>query len=70
MYYENYDTILMADISENTPQKLRILKCNEYMVNTSDFIICYVEHNGGAAKTLEFAQKKTNIEIINIATTI
>ncbi len=69
MYYKNYDSILMADMPECTPQRLRILKCNEYMVNNSDFIICYVERrSGGAAKTFEFAEKKTNIEIINIAT--
>ncbi len=71
MYYENYDTILMADIPENTPQKLRILKCNEYMVNNSAFILCYVEHSsGGAARTLEFAENKADIEIINIAKVI
>lgn len=70
MYYKNFDTILMADIPENIPQKLRILKCNEYMVNNSDFLICCIEHSGGAYKTLEFAEKKINIEIINIATKI
>ena len=67
MYYKNYDSILMADMPERTLQKFRILKCNEYMVNNSDFIICYVERrSGGAAKTLEYAEKKMNIKIYNL----
>lgn len=65
-YYKNYDVILMADIPLNTPHKFRILKCNQYMVKNSDFLICFVEFSfGGAAKTLEYA-KKRNINIINI----
>ena len=39
----------------------------EYMINKSDFLICYVQHScGGASKTLEYAEKKKHIEIINI----
>ncbi len=67
MYYKNYDNILIADIPEKTPKKLQILKGNEYMVCNSQFFVCYVKHTfGGAAKTLEYAKKKTNIRIINI----
>ena len=62
-YYRNFDAVLMADIPEKTPKKLKIIKANQYMVNESDFLICYVRNSwGGAAKTLEFAkQKKKNI---------
>lgn len=67
MYYKNYDCILMADICEKTPKNLRIIKCNEYMVKKSDCIICYVNRSyGGAAKTLEFAEKQKNIRIFNM----
>lgn len=68
MYYRDYDNILMADIPERTPQKFRILKCNEYMVKNSDFIICYVERSwGGACKTLEYAKREKQIKIYNLA---
>lgn len=67
LYYKNYDHILMADLPERTPKKFQILKCNEYMVDNSDFIICYVQYSwGGAAKTLEYAQKKKHIKIFNL----
>lgn len=50
-------------IPEKTQKKLKIIKANQYMVNESDFLICYVKNSwGGAAKTLEYAkQKKKNI---------
>lgn len=68
IYYKNYDHILMADLPERTPKKFQILKCNEYMVDNSNFIVCYVQYSwGGAAKTLEYAQKRKNIKIINLA---
>ncbi len=68
LYYEKiYDGILTATISEKTPNKFKILQCNNYMVDNSDFLICFVEHSwGGASKTLEYAKKK-KIKIINIA---
>ena len=66
-YYENnYDEILIAEIPESTPKKLRIIKCNEYIVNTSDFLIYYViNHCTGADRTLEYAKKK-GINVISI----
>lgn len=70
---ENYDNIIMADIPENTPRKLRIIKCNEYMVDSSDFLICCVKFTwGGASKTLNYAKSRNNssgktvIDIYNI----
>lgn len=52
---------------ENTPQRFAIVKRNEWMVNNSNFLISYVEHDcGGAYKMLEYAKKK-HIEVINIA---
>ena len=68
VYYKNYDNILMADIPISTPHRLRIIKCNEYMVQKCNYIICYIKHSwGGARKTFEYAQKRKNISIINIA---
>ena len=66
-YYRNYDHIVVPDLPEKTPKRYQILKCNEYMVNNSDFIICYVQNSyGGAFKTMEYAQKKKHIKIFNL----
>ena len=63
---DEFDNIIMADIKEKTPKNLKILKCNEYMINNSKYLICYVEHTwGGAYKTLSYAKKK-NKNIFNI----
>jgi len=67
MYYKEYDNILITEMPENTPQRLMIIKCNEYMVNNSKYLIAYVSTDiGGAAKTLEYAKRKS-LKIINIA---
>lgn len=59
LYYKNYDSIIIADMPENTPKRLQIIKCNQYMVQSSQFLICYILYNcSGAAQTLEYAQRK------------
>ncbi len=66
-FYEKYDSILMADIPLSTPKNLRIIKSNQYMVDKSDFLICFVNHSrGGASQTVEYADKK-GVSIINLA---
>lgn len=67
LYRRNYDDILIADIPQNTPQKIQIIKNNEYMANNSQILVCYVKHSfGGAAKTAEYARKR-KIRVLNIA---
>ena len=67
LYYKDYDNILMADIPLNTPQKFQIIKGNEYVVDNSDFIICYIErHYGGAYRTFTYARRKKK-EIFNVS---
>lgn len=69
-HYEKYDEILMEDIPPSTPRQLKIIKCNEYIVNEAEYLICYIRHTwGGAAKTFEYAQKR-KIKIININDTL
>jgi len=68
IYYQKYDKVLMADLPERTPKRFQILKCNEYMVDKSDFLICYVKNNfGGALKTMSYAEKKKHIKILNLS---
>lgn len=64
-YYKDYDNILMAQIPTNTPKQYQILKCNQYMVDMSNYLIAFVNGSfGGAAKTMEYAKRK-KIKIFN-----
>ncbi len=61
-----FDSTLYPSI-EKTPRRFAIVKRNEWMINNADFLIAYVEYSWvGAAKTLEYAQRK-HIQITNIA---
>lgn len=63
---EKFDQFFYPSL-EKVPPRFAILKRNEWLVKNSDFLIAYVKHShGGAFKTLEFAEKKKNIKIINI----
>lgn len=67
-YTENYDTITIAEIPQNTPRRFYISKCNEYTVDTSDFLTCYIKNSyGGARQTLVYAKRKKHIKIFNLA---
>lgn len=59
IYYQGYDSIIMADIPISTPINLKIIKTNQFIVDHCDYIICYVNNGwGGAVKTLKYAKKK------------
>ena len=65
-FIETFDNSIYPSL-ENIPIRFAILKRNEWMINNSDFLIAYVRHSwGGAYKTLEYAQKKKHIAVINI----
>jgi len=63
--YSRFDYVLTPPL-EDTPPRYRILKANQYMVEQSDIVIAYVRSHGGAAKTLEYAQRKGK-RILNLA---
>lgn len=53
-----YDEIIYPEL-ENIPLKFAIKKRNEWIVDHSDIIIAYVDHNwGGASTTLKYAIKR------------
>lgn len=67
-FKENYDSLTVANVPENTPKRFYITKCNEYMIDVSDFLICYVNRSfGGARHTLDYAKRKKHIKIYNLA---
>ncbi|MBQ7097951.1 MAG: DUF1273 family protein [Clostridia bacterium] len=66
-YNQRFDSITVADIPTTTHYKSKITKTNEYMVDNSEYLICFVDKEwGGAAKALKYAEKKKK-NIINIA---
>ncbi len=69
LFSQNYDSVFLAEIPETTPKRYQIRKCNEYIINNSNFLIAYVNYTyGGAAKTLSYAQRKKNLTIYNLGT--
>lgn len=55
---------------ENVPRQYAIVRANQYMVDTSDTIICYVKHFGNTRNLLEYVQrqqKRREIHLENIA---
>ena len=51
---------------EGVPKRYAVVKANQYMVNTCDSIICYVNHVGNTRKLLELAQRRQKKEWIII----
>lgn len=66
-FMKHFDDTIYPNL-EKVPPRYAILKRNEWMIDNSDFLIAYIEHSwGGAVKTLEYAEKKKHIKIINLS---
>ena len=47
---------------EKVPPRFAIVRRNQWMTDHSDIVICHVTHSwGGAAKAVEYAEKKKKI---------
>lgn len=62
--YARFDSVITPELEE-TPHRYRIIKANEYMVDQADTVVVYVKYDGGAAKTLAYAQRRKK-QIINL----
>lgn len=66
-----YDGTYYPEGLEKTPRPFAIVKANQLMVDTCDWLVCYVHHGASNSRNLlEYAQrreKKDLIRIINIA---
>ena len=55
---------------ENTPRKYAIVRTNQIMVDTSDWLVCYVRHGASNSRNLlEYARRREEkgmIQVINI----
>ena len=66
-YPELFRNTIFPDGLESVPPKYAISRRNMWMIDKSDYVITYVEHNiGGAAQFKEYAEKKGK-KVINIA---
>ena len=64
---DQYADTIYPDGLENVPQRFAICKRNDWMIDNSDAVICYVvNHFGGAYTYTEKARRKGK-RIINIA---
>ena len=60
---DSNETVFPEELTR-VPQKFRINKRNEYMINKSDVVISYIRRKwGGAYKTYQYALKKDKIVI-------
>ncbi|MBR2870339.1 MAG: hypothetical protein IKB98_03045 [Clostridia bacterium] len=63
---DQYDQIVYPPL-ENVPKKFAIIKRNEWMINGSDCVICFIHKTyGGAFSSFNYAKKK-NKKVFNIA---
>ena len=66
-----YDGTYYPEGLEKTPRPFAIVKANQLMVDTCDWLVCYVRHGASNSRNLlEYAQrrkKKGLIQIKNIA---
>lgn len=64
---KNYDETLYP-LLETVPKRLAIVRRNAFMIDSADYIICYVSHLGNARNMLDIAMRKgkpiCNIPII------
>ena len=67
---DGFDGTYYPDGLENTPRRYAIVRTNQIMVNTCDWLVCYVRHGvSNSRNLLEYAQRreaKGLIQIINI----
>ena len=62
-----FDGTYYPEGMEKVPRRFAIVKTNEIMVNTSDWLIAYVRHGASnSRKILEYAQHRGNIQIVRI----
>ena len=66
-YLDYYDEVEVCAESSEAHPKSAIQIRNRSMIDRSDLVVCYVQHNsGGAYRTLQYAEKQGK-RIINIS---
>ena len=64
---DGFDGTYHPDGLENTPKRCAIVRANRIMVDTCDWLICYVRHGASnSRKLLEYAQRRAERGLIQI----
>lgn len=65
---DKYDDTIYPEGLETVQKRYAIIWRNKWMVRQSDFLVAYVNRSwGGASLILEYAKKRDNLEVINLA---
>ena len=68
---EGFDGTYHPDGLESTPKRYAIVRANRIMVDTCDWLVCYVRHGASnSRKLLDYAEHLNNmglIQIVNVA---
>ena len=67
---DGFDGTYHPEGLENTPRRYAIVRTNQIMVDTSNWLVCYVQHGvSNSRNLLEYAQRREEkglIQVINI----
>ena len=67
---DGFDGTYHPEGLENTPKRYAIVRTNQIMVDTSNWLVCYVQHGASNSRNLlEYAQRREEkglIQVINI----
>ena len=64
---DGFDGTYYPDGLENAPRRYAIVRTNKIMVDTCDWLVCYVRHGASnSRKLLEYAQRRANKGLIQI----
>lgn len=64
---DGFDGTYHPEGSENTPKKYAIVRANRIMVDTCDWLVCYVRHGASnSKKLLDYAQRRAARGLIQI----
>lgn len=52
---------------DNTPRRYAIVRTNQIMVNTCDWLVCYVRHGASSSRNLlEYAERRKSKGLIHV----
>lgn len=64
---DGFDGTYYPEGMEKVPKAHAIVRCNKHMVNTSDWLVCYVRHGASNSRNLlEYAQRRERKGLLNI----
>ena len=64
---DGFDGTYYPDGLENTPRRYAIVRTNRIMVDTCEWLVCYVRHGASNSRNLlEYAQRRASMGMIQI----